>query len=154
MIASVHAALAVIRDHALHEGRSEPQLIFLGDLFDDEGFGLEVLLRIFELIVDAPERIESGGGAAVVRNRVERAPARCGIEMRVDGRDVGVEAPQVEEAQAPGPVEAAEDGSRPAAERTAAVVDHAQAAAIGEAFETACGRLLTDGIDIYDVGGI
>jgi hypothetical protein len=31
--------------------------VFLGDLFDDEGFGLEVLLRVFELIVDAPDRV-------------------------------------------------------------------------------------------------
>ena len=32
-------------------------IIFLGDLFDDEGFGLEVLLRIFELIVADPAKI-------------------------------------------------------------------------------------------------
>ena len=31
--------------------------MFLGDLFDDEGFGLEVLLRVFELIVEAPDRV-------------------------------------------------------------------------------------------------
>lgn len=32
-------------------------IVFLGDLFDDEGFGLEVLLRVFQLIVERPGRI-------------------------------------------------------------------------------------------------
>lgn len=32
-------------------------IFFLGDLFDDEGFGLEVLLRVFQLIVERPGRI-------------------------------------------------------------------------------------------------
>ena len=36
---------------------AKPRIVFLGDLFDDEGFGLEVLLRVFELIVDAPDRV-------------------------------------------------------------------------------------------------
>ena len=34
-----------------------PRIVFLGDFFDDEGFGLEVLLRVFELILEAPERV-------------------------------------------------------------------------------------------------
>jgi hypothetical protein len=34
-----------------------PRIVFLGDFFDDEGFGLEVLLRIYELILEAPERV-------------------------------------------------------------------------------------------------
>ncbi|NDC38124.1 MAG: serine/threonine protein phosphatase [Proteobacteria bacterium] len=35
----------------------ESTIVFLGDLFDDEGFGLEVLLRVFQLIVERPGRI-------------------------------------------------------------------------------------------------
>ena len=31
-----------------------PRIIFLGDFVDDEGLALEVLLRVFELIVEAP----------------------------------------------------------------------------------------------------
>ena len=70
---ALEAALARIRDHACDRGSDPPstsdgpatasagpvppRIIFLGDFFDDEGFGLEVLLRIFELIVQAPERI-------------------------------------------------------------------------------------------------
>jgi hypothetical protein len=34
-----------------------PRIIFLGDFVDDEGFGLEVLVRLFELIVEAPQRV-------------------------------------------------------------------------------------------------
>lgn len=51
---ALEAALALIRDPALQSGQNGPHIIFLGDLFDDEGFGLEVLLRVFELIVEAP----------------------------------------------------------------------------------------------------
>jgi hypothetical protein len=53
---ALEAALAAMCDPALQlpEG-GRPQIVFLGDLFDDEGFGLEVLLRVFELIVDAPD---------------------------------------------------------------------------------------------------
>ncbi len=32
-------------------------IVFLGDLFDDEGFGLEVLLRVFQLIIERPGRV-------------------------------------------------------------------------------------------------
>jgi hypothetical protein len=35
----------------------ESTIVFLGDLFDDEGFGFEVLLRVFQLIVERPGRI-------------------------------------------------------------------------------------------------
>lgn len=54
-ILTLEAALALIRREASGEGG--PRIVFLGDLFDDEGFGLEILLRIFELILDARERI-------------------------------------------------------------------------------------------------
>jgi hypothetical protein len=49
---ALETALAVIDAEAT--GPDRPQLIFLGDLFDDEGFGLEVLLRVFELILQSP----------------------------------------------------------------------------------------------------
>jgi hypothetical protein len=34
-----------------------PNIVLLGDLFDDEGYGLELLLRIFELILERPGRV-------------------------------------------------------------------------------------------------
>ena len=52
---ALEAALALIR----REARDGPasRMIFLGDLFDDGGYALEVLLRVFELILDAPSSI-------------------------------------------------------------------------------------------------
>ena len=49
---ALETALAIIDAEAA--GPDKPQLIFLGDLFDDEGFGLEILLRVFELILLSP----------------------------------------------------------------------------------------------------
>jgi hypothetical protein len=49
---ALEAALAVIDAEAAAPDR--PQLIFLGDFFDDEGYGLEILLRVFELILRSP----------------------------------------------------------------------------------------------------
>ncbi|MBV0882077.1 metallophosphoesterase [Noviherbaspirillum sp. L7-7A] len=54
---ALEAALAQIRNQAAIEGNAAPRIIFLGDFFDDEGYGLEVLLRVFELIVSAPELV-------------------------------------------------------------------------------------------------
>jgi hypothetical protein len=54
---TLEAALAAMRDATLQPGARPPRLVFLGDLFDDEGFGLEVLLRVFELIGEAPHRV-------------------------------------------------------------------------------------------------
>ncbi|WP_154661093.1 metallophosphoesterase [Microvirga lotononidis] len=54
---ALEAALTVMHDPALPSDGALPRILFLGDLFDDEGFGLEVLLRVFELIVDAPDRV-------------------------------------------------------------------------------------------------
>jgi hypothetical protein len=34
-----------------------PRIVLLGDLFDDEGLGLEVLLRVFELILQEPGHV-------------------------------------------------------------------------------------------------
>jgi hypothetical protein len=54
---ALEAALAQIRAHAGSAGVVPPRIIFLGDFCDDEGMGIEVLLRVFELIVEAPERV-------------------------------------------------------------------------------------------------
>ena len=52
---ALEAALAFIhRD--VSEG-NPPRLVFLGDLFDDGGYGLEVLLRVCELIAETPESV-------------------------------------------------------------------------------------------------
>jgi hypothetical protein len=53
---ALEAALTLVRTHPQY-GSEHARLIFLGDLFDDEGFGLEVLLRIFELVVADPAKI-------------------------------------------------------------------------------------------------
>jgi hypothetical protein len=54
---ALESALAQIRSYAAAKEGAGPRIIFLGDFFDDEGFGLEVLLRVFELILENPERI-------------------------------------------------------------------------------------------------
>jgi hypothetical protein len=54
---ALEAALAVMHGPTLPTQDVRPRIVFLGDLFDDEGFGLEVLLKVFELIADAPERV-------------------------------------------------------------------------------------------------
>lgn len=53
---ALEAALAQIR-HCASPGHAPPRIIFLGDFVDDEGYALEVLVRVFELIVAAPERV-------------------------------------------------------------------------------------------------
>lgn len=53
---ALEAALEHIRRTAASEATPAPHLIFLGDFIDDEGLALEVLLRVFELILEAPER--------------------------------------------------------------------------------------------------
>ncbi|MBC8067959.1 MAG: metallophosphoesterase [Deltaproteobacteria bacterium] len=54
---ALEAALAQIRDATAPGDTAPPRIIFLGDFIDDEGFGLELLLRIFELIAQAPARV-------------------------------------------------------------------------------------------------
>lgn len=54
---ALEAGLAQIRDHQAASNSAASRMIFLGDFIDDEGFALEVLVRVFELIVDAPERV-------------------------------------------------------------------------------------------------
>jgi hypothetical protein len=53
---ALEAALAQIRKHAGTDG-TPARIVFLGDFCDDEGLGLEVLVRVFELIVEAPELV-------------------------------------------------------------------------------------------------
>jgi hypothetical protein len=52
---ALEAALALARRESA--GGAPPRLVLLGDLFDDGGYGLEVLLRVFELILDAPASV-------------------------------------------------------------------------------------------------
>jgi hypothetical protein len=52
---ALEAALALVRREA--EGGPAPRIVFLGDLFDDGGYGLEVLLRVFELILESPSTV-------------------------------------------------------------------------------------------------
>ena len=49
---ALEAALELVRTTATPNGPA-PRLVFLGDFFDDGGYGLEVLLRVFERIIDA-----------------------------------------------------------------------------------------------------
>jgi hypothetical protein len=51
------AAFALIQKAAAQTQASTQRIVFLGDLFDDEGFGLELLLRVFELVLAAPDKI-------------------------------------------------------------------------------------------------
>jgi hypothetical protein len=53
---ALEAALALLERESLR-AKAPGGIIFLGDLFDDEGMGLAVLLRIYDLILRAPERI-------------------------------------------------------------------------------------------------
>jgi hypothetical protein len=53
---ALEAALAQIR-RATRDTGVPARIIFLGDFFDDEGFGLELLLRVYELILEAPDRV-------------------------------------------------------------------------------------------------
>ena len=53
---ALEAALALIHRGAAADGIT-PRLVFLGDFFDDGGYGLEVLLRVLELIVESPASV-------------------------------------------------------------------------------------------------
>jgi hypothetical protein len=54
---ALEASLALIQKSSEAEAAAPPNIVLLGDLFDDEGFGLELLLRVFELILASPGRI-------------------------------------------------------------------------------------------------
>ena len=52
---ALESALALIETEG--PGEAASNIVLLGDLFDDEGYGLEVLLRVFELILERPGRV-------------------------------------------------------------------------------------------------
>jgi hypothetical protein len=54
---ALEAALALIKKSEGEEAAAPPKIVLLGDLFDDEGFGLELLLRVFELMLAMPGRV-------------------------------------------------------------------------------------------------
>ncbi len=54
---ALDTALALIDREAGREGATRARIVLLGDLFDDGGYGLETLLRVFELILDRPQTI-------------------------------------------------------------------------------------------------
>lgn len=54
---ALEAALALIDRESAPEGPDVARIVLLGDLFDDGGYGLETLLRVFELMVERPSRV-------------------------------------------------------------------------------------------------
>ena len=48
---ALEAALALIDRESEREGHGPARIVLLGDLFDDGGYGLETLLRVFELML-------------------------------------------------------------------------------------------------------
>lgn len=54
---ALEAALAFIDTERRAQATPPPRIVFLGDFFDDEGLGLETLLRVFELILQRPGRV-------------------------------------------------------------------------------------------------
>jgi hypothetical protein len=53
---ALEAALELVRRDPGTDGQA-PRIVFLGDFFDDGGYGLEVMLRVFELILAAPAAV-------------------------------------------------------------------------------------------------
>ena len=54
---ALDGALALIARES-ERGHLQPaRIVLLGDLFDDGGYGLETLLRVFELILERPQRV-------------------------------------------------------------------------------------------------
>lgn len=49
---ALNAALALIARESERENAEHPRIVLLGDLFDDGGYGLETVLRVFELILE------------------------------------------------------------------------------------------------------
>lgn len=54
---ALEAALKFMRQSAARDNAPGAGIVFLGDLFDDGGYGLEVLIRVFELILEDSSRI-------------------------------------------------------------------------------------------------
>lgn len=58
-IGDIHGDLLALDAAVAYIDKQSPNatIVFLGDLFDREGYGYEVLLRVFKLIIDRPSRI-------------------------------------------------------------------------------------------------
>ncbi|MGZ9080495.1 MAG: metallophosphoesterase, partial [Burkholderiales bacterium] len=54
---ALDAALALIKRESARENVERPRIVLLGDMFDDAGYGLETVLRIFELILERPQSV-------------------------------------------------------------------------------------------------
>ncbi len=55
---ALEVALALIaRESAAYEKAGRPRIVLLGDLFDDVGYGLETLLRVFELMLERSQSV-------------------------------------------------------------------------------------------------
>ena len=55
---ALESALALIARESVHEMPASPaRIVFLGDLFDDGAYGLEVLLRVFELLIERADSV-------------------------------------------------------------------------------------------------
>ena len=54
---ALDSALALIARETEREHVAGARMVLLGDLFDDGGYGLETVLRVFELILEHPESI-------------------------------------------------------------------------------------------------
>ncbi len=54
---TLEAALALIDRESNREGAGLPRIVLLGDLFDDGGYGLETVLRVFELMLRNGPRV-------------------------------------------------------------------------------------------------
>jgi 3',5'-cyclic AMP phosphodiesterase CpdA len=54
---TLDAALALIAREAGRENIAQPRIVLLGDLFDDGGYALETMLRVFELVLERSESV-------------------------------------------------------------------------------------------------
>ncbi len=54
---ALDAALALIARESERENVERARMVLLGDMFDDGGYGLETVLRIFELILERPQSV-------------------------------------------------------------------------------------------------
>jgi hypothetical protein len=54
---ALEAALALIERESDGQSPDASRIVLLGDLFDDGGYGLETLLRVFELVLERPHSV-------------------------------------------------------------------------------------------------
>jgi hypothetical protein len=75
---ALEAALAAIKQQMGSDNVALPRIIFLGDFFDDGGYGLEVLLRVFELVLESPDRV------CVIAGNHDEALSYNGVQFTSD----------------------------------------------------------------------